>query len=54
MRMKKLPKKPNASASVATKQAWLKKAAEVKRENNRRVAEAKKSKALSAKIANFK
>ncbi len=51
MKLKKLPKKPKASASIAVKENWLKRAAEVKKENNRRMAAAKKSQALSARIA---
>ena len=53
-KLKKLPKKPKASASVETKQNWLKRAAEVKRENARILADRKKSKDLSRKIAGVK
>ena len=52
--MLKAPKKPKASASVATKENWLRKAAEVKKENERRAAENKKSMELSKKIAGYK
>ncbi|MGC3979041.1 MAG: hypothetical protein QM751_12945 [Paludibacteraceae bacterium] len=54
LKMKKLPKKPKASASVASKEAWLKKANEVRKENTRRQAENKKSELLSKKIAGVK
>lgn len=50
----KMPKKPKASASLETKQNWLKKAAEVKKENAKRESDKKKSKELSKKIAGFK
>ena len=51
MKMLKAPKKPKRSASIATKENWLKKVAEVKKENARRVALNKKSEELSKKIA---
>lgn len=54
LKMKKLPKKPKASASLETKQNWLKRAEEVKRENARRAAENRKSAELTKRIANFK
>lgn len=54
LKMKKMPKKPKASASLATKQNWLKRAAEVKKENARRISENKKSAELSKKIAGLK
>lgn len=54
LKMKKLPKKPKANASVGTKENWLKKAAEVKKENARRVSVNKRSGELSKKIAGFK
>lgn len=54
LKMLKAPKKPKASASVATKENWLRKAAEVKKENERRAAENKKSMELSKKIAGYK
>jgi hypothetical protein len=34
LKLKKLPKKPKASASVATMEAWLKKVAEIKQHNS--------------------
>ena len=49
--MLKAPKKPKRSASIGTKENWLKRAAEVKKENARRVALNKKSEELSKKIA---
>lgn len=54
LKMLKAPKKPKASASVASKENWLRKAAEVKKENARRAAENRKSVELSKKIANYK
>lgn len=54
LKMLKAPKKPKASASVATKENWLRRAAEVKKENARRAAENKKSEELSKKIASYK
>ena len=52
--MKKMPKKPKASASVETKKNWLKRANEVKKENARRARENKVSEQLSKKIAGYK
>lgn len=54
LKMLKAPKKPKASASVAVKENWLRRAAEVKKENARRAAENKKSAELSKKIAGYK
>ena len=54
LKMKKLPKRPKASASVETKKIWLKKANEVKKENARRARENKVSEQLSKKIAGYK
>jgi hypothetical protein len=54
LKMKKLPKKPKASASVATKENYLKKVAEVKKENTRRAAQNKKSADLTKKISGIK
>lgn len=54
LKMLRLPKKPKASASVATKENWLKRAAEVRKENERRRRENKKSEELSKRIAGFK
>lgn len=51
LKMKKMPKAPKASASVETKQAYLKRLAETKKENRRREALNRKSEMLSAKIA---
>lgn len=49
--MKKLPKAPKKSASIQTKENYLKRVQEVKRENARREAINKKSAALNAKIS---
>ena len=54
LKMKKLPKRPKASASVETKKNWLKKANEVKKENARLARENKVSEQLSKKIAGYK
>lgn len=54
LKMKKMPKKPKASASVETKKNWLKRANEVKKENARRARENKVSEQLSKKIADYK
>lgn len=54
LKMMKLPKKPKLSASVATKERWLARANEIKKENARRIAMNKRSMELSKKIANFK
>ena len=51
LKMLKMPKAPKATANVAVKEAYLKKLAEVKKENARREAENKKSESLSARIA---
>ena len=50
VKLKKLPKKPKASASIATKEAFLKKVAEVKKENAKIIADRKKSKELDKRI----
>lgn len=52
--MLKAPKKPKMSASIESKENWLKRAAEVRKENARRVALNKKSVELSKKIAGTK
>lgn len=54
MKMKKLPKKPKASSSVATKERYLARVKEIERENARRHAENKKSEALTKKIQGIK
>lgn len=50
VKLKKLPKRPKSSASVATKEAYLKKVAEIKKENAKIIADKKKSKELDKKI----
>lgn len=50
LKMIKLPKSPKASASVATKERWLSRVAEIKKENAKREALNKKSDELSKKI----
>lgn len=54
LKMLKAPKKPKMSASIESKENWLKRAAEVRKENARRVALNKKSVELSKKIAGTK
>ena len=54
LKMLKAPKKPKVSASIESKENWLKRAAEVRKENARRVALNKKSVELSKKIASTK
>lgn len=54
LKMKRMPKKPKANASVEVKENWLKRAADVKKENARRVQANKRSIELSKKIAGFK
>lgn len=49
--MLKLPKAPKSSASVEVKEAYLKRLAEIKKENARRAAENKKSEDLTKRIA---
>lgn len=51
LKMKKMPKAPKQTASIQVKENYLKRLAEVKRENAKRAALNKKSAALSAKIA---
>lgn len=51
LKLLKYPKKPKQSASIATKENYLRKVAEIDRENAKRKALNNKSKALSAKIA---
>lgn len=50
VKLKKLPKKPKASASIAQKEAYLKKVQEIKKENAKIIADKKKSKELDKKI----
>lgn len=54
LKMKRYPKKPKASASVATKENYIKRFNEVKKENNKRVALNKKSENLSKRISGMK
>lgn len=51
LKMRKLPRKPKASASVATKENYLKKVAEIKKENQHRHAQNKKSEHLTKVIS---
>ncbi len=54
LKMPKKPSKPRASASIATKEAYLKKYAEWQKECNRRIALNKKSDALTKRIGSLK
>lgn len=54
LKMLPLPKKPKATASVAVKEKWLKRAADVKKQNEARKRENKKSEELTKKIVNYK
>lgn len=54
LKMLKFPKKPKLSASVQAKENWLKRAAEIKKENARRERENKRSEELSKKISGLK
>lgn len=54
LKMLKAPKKPKRSASIESKENWLKRVAEIKKENSKRVALNKKSEELSKKIASTK
>lgn len=51
VKLKKFPKKPKKTASIASKEAYLKKVAEVKKENAKILADVKKSAMLDKKIA---
>lgn len=51
LKMLKSPKAPKATASIAVKEAYLKRLAEIKKENARREAANKKSDQLSQRIA---
>ncbi len=51
LKMLKAPKRPKTSASVAVKENYLRRLAEVTKENNRRKAENQKSKMLDEKIS---
>lgn len=50
VKLKKFPRKPKASASIAAKEAFLKKVAEIKKENAKIIADKKKSKDLDKRI----
>ena len=51
LKMLKTPKRPKASASVQVKENYLKRLAELKKENNKRRAINVKSEALDKKIS---
>jgi hypothetical protein len=52
LKMRKYPKKPKQTASVAVKERYLKRVSDVDKENRSREAQNKKSETLSKKIAN--
>ncbi len=54
LKMKKMPKKPKLSASVQVKENYLKRVAEIKKENERRKRENQKSIDLSKRISGIK
>ena len=54
MKLKKYPKKPKASASVATMQRYLERCKEVDRHNARAAAEKKQKETLKKRIQNIK
>ena len=51
LKLKKYPKKPKVTASVAVKERFLQRTKEIDKENARRKSEKKKSSDLSKKIA---
>lgn len=53
LKMKKLPKKPKASASVATMESWLKKVAEIKNQNAHAKRQNEHAASLRKKIASI-
>jgi hypothetical protein len=50
----KLPKKPKKTASIATLERYLKKVAEIKKENTKRTNAEKKREGLNKKIGSLK
>lgn len=54
LKMLRMPKKPKASASIESKENWLKRVAEIKKENAKRASLNKKSAELSKRIAGTK
>lgn len=50
VKLKKFPKKPKKTASIAAKESFLKKVAEIKKENAKILADDKKSKSLDKRI----
>ena len=54
LKMLKAPKKPKRSASIETKENWLRRVADIKRENAKRASLNKKREELSKKIAGTK
>lgn len=52
--MLKAPKRPKRSASIDAKENWLKRVAEIRKENAKRAALNKRSEELSKKIAGTK
>ena len=54
LKLKKYPKKPKASASVAVKERYLKRIAEIDKENRSIESRNKKSEQLSKRIAGIR
>lgn len=54
LKLKKLPKKPKATASIASKEAYLKKVAEIRKANAKIKALQKRSATLDKKISSLK
>jgi hypothetical protein len=54
LKMLKAPKKPKRSASIEAKENWLKRVADIRKENAKRAAMNKKSEELSKRIASTK
>lgn len=54
LKMKRYPKKPKSTASVATMENWLARCKEIDKENTRRKAENSKKDSLRKRIAGTK
>lgn len=54
LKMKKLPKKPKAGASVRVLENYMRRVKEIEKENRRREAENKKQETLRRKVANIR
>jgi hypothetical protein len=54
LKMLKYPKKPKATASIAVKENYLRKVADIDKENRSREAQNKKSESLTKRIAGIR